>query len=397
MSLLHVADASHRLPEPGGFLGASRREWAAIVGAWTMLALLMALSRILDPRFGHAHAGHELREIVRSLSSFLFWVLATPLVFELCRRYGVDRHNWPYFALLHLGIGLAVSYGATVYDNALRVFVFPFPKPDGPPASAASVFGFRLFWFLNDLIIYAGVLAAGFARDYFKRYRERLEEANQLRAALAEARLETLRIQLNPHFLFNTLHAVSSLVERDPKGVRRMIARLSALLRYTLDESNLQEVPLHQEMAFLNDYLEIQQIRFQDSLTVREEIAPEALDAMVPSMILQPLVENAIKHGVSKTEGRGLIVLRARRDGERLRLSVQDNGPGFQSGDGAESALGGVGLRNTLARLEGLYGLAHSLTFRNAPEGGFLAEITLPYHRAGDLRTQALSIGAEAR
>jgi len=249
------------------------------------------------------------------------------------------------------------------------------------------------FRFIDELIIYLTVLAAGFARDYFMRFQERQAEmmhlrtqAVQLQAQLAEARLQTLRMQVNPHFLFNTLHAVSSLVERDPRGVRRMIARLSELLRYTMERAGEQEVSLHEELLFLEGYLEIQQIRFQDRLEVEEDIAPDVLDALVPSLILQPLVENAIKHGVSRIEEMGRIEIKAWREDETLCLSVRDNGPGLveTSGDG-ERTSEGVGLRNTRERLQSLYGTAQQLVLKSAPSGGAHAQIRLPFHTRADL------------
>src|SRR5439155_14554199 len=172
----------------------------------------------------------------------------------------------------------------------------------------------------------------GFARDYFLRFRARERETAQLQAEtaqlqtqLAEAKLSALSAQLNSHFLFNTLNAVSSLVERDPRGVRRMIARLSELLRYTLDGGNDHEVVLSQEIALLERYLEIMRIRFEGKLDVDLEIGDDARDALVPSLILQPLVENAVKHGVDKISGPGRIRIRARREAVRLVMTVSDN------------------------------------------------------------------------
>ena len=211
-----------------------------------------------------------------------------------------------------------------------------------------------------------------------------------LRAQLTEARLQAFRMQINPHFLFNTLHAISTLVERNPQGVRRMIAKLSVLLRHTLEGSSEQEVSLERELQFLDNYLDIQQIRFQGHLEVHREIEPGVLDALVPNLILQPLVENAIQHGVSKAVGQGYLEVRAWRQDDQLCLSVRDNGPSF-SGDGAVETKEGVGLSNTRARLEQLYGAAQSLTFREADGGGLLAQITLPYHTAADLRTAAVT------
>jgi two-component system LytT family sensor kinase len=266
------------------------------------------------------------------------------------------------------------------------------------PGAFNPFFGMtRLFW-LDDLMVYFAVVAAGFARDYFRRYQSRREEAARLQAQaaelhaqLAEARLAALRTQLDPHFLFNTLHAISTLVERDPRGVRRMIARLSELLRSSLEEGNEQEVPLEKELALLNRYLEIMQIRFQGRLEVDIRVDGAVMDALVPTLILQPLVENAVKHGVSKVAGTGMIEIRAYRDEEdRLVLRVRDNGPGLEVGDDSPREEG-VGLANTRARLEQLYGPDQSFALRPALDGvGLIAEVMLPYHTRTDLRTAAV-------
>jgi LytS/YehU family sensor histidine kinase len=221
--------------------------------------------------------------------------------------------------------------------------------------------------FLNDFIIYLGVLAAGFAREYFRR-------AAVLQAQLAQAQLSALRMQLNPHFLFNTLHAVSALVERDPSGVRRMIARLSELLRETLEEGGEPERTLDREMEFIRRYLDIMQVRFQGKLEAAISVDPGVGHALVPALILQPLVENAIKHGLSSSPGAGRIEIRARRDDGRLLLSVRDNGPGPAAGP----ASNGVGLANTRARLSQMYG-GDRLTLRAHADGGAVAEVEIPY------------------
>jgi LytS/YehU family sensor histidine kinase len=244
--------------------------------------------------------------------------------------------------------------------------------------------------FLNQLTVYVGVLAAGFAREYFVRdqvnERQAVElqaQAARLEAQLAGARLDALRMQINPHFLFNTLHAVSALVERDPAGVRKMIARLSELLRHTIDSQAADEVPLRDELAFLRRYIDIMEIRFQGRLQVRIEAGNDTLEALVPDLILQPIVENALEHGASRVEGIGEIVIAARRDGsQNVMLSVRDNGPGISG-----TPESGVGLANTRARLAQLYGDAGELTLSPAPAGGTIATIIIPFHTAGDLRT----------
>ena len=356
-------------------------EFGLIALFWTFVVVLMASERAIDPR---GPEGFPMRELLHITLECALWLLLTPGIFWLSRRFGFEGGRRPGRILLHIGVALLVAIGVDFFSRATFYALLP-DVTRWPFDPLGALLRLR---FMDELFLYLVVLAAGFARDYFLRYRERQEEATQLRtqaaalqAQLADARLQALRMQLNPHFLFNTLHAVSSLVERDPRGVRRMIARLSALLRYTLEEASAQEVPLRQELRFLHGYLEIQQIRFQGKLEVEEEIAREALDAFVPNLILQPLVENAIKHGASQISGVGKIGIAARREGDRLILSVRDNGPGLAdaSGDGAPSRHG-VGLRNTRERLAGLYGTSQRFTLEPAAGGGLVAEVVIPYH-----------------
>ena len=367
-----------------------RRRWIElgfIFTFWTFMAMLSGASELLEG--GDLQQSDAIHEILRAFSYYYFWALLTPGIFWLSRSFSIERANWIPRVLLHLVVALLVAMAVHVYYSVAYHAIMPPPHrwPFEPLADLLRL------WFFNDLIVYIAVLAAGFARDYFSRYQARREEAVHLkaqaallRAQLAEARLQALRMQINPHFLFNTLHAVSTLVERNPQGVRRMIAKLSVLLRHTLEASSGQEVPLEQELQFLDSYLDIQQIRFQGHLEVHREIAPDVLSALLPNLILQPLVENAIQHGVSKTDGRGRLEVRAWREGEQLCLSVRDNGSSF-SGDGAADLTEGIGLSNTRARLQQMYGSAQSLTFRGADGGGLIAQITLPFHTAADLHT----------
>lgn len=359
-------------------------EVAAIVGFWTLLAVLTAGSRVLDPFGEDPSPAAAVRAALPIFFNYYLWALLTPLIFWVSSRYTVDRTNWMSRVPLHLAIAFVVAISVDLYDDALRVAFFQ--RPFGRPATFDAVRALTRFFFLNELLTYAAVLAAGFAREFFLRYQARQEETRELRAhadrlqaQLSEARLQALRMQMNPHFLFNTLHAVSSLVERDPHGVRRMIARLSELLRYTLEGGSEPEVPLREEIAFLDRYLEIQRIRFQGRLEVEKEIAPEVTDALIPNLILQPIVENAVKHGASKTEGTGRVRIQARRAGNRLSVSVSDNGPGLDD-DTLPQEQRGFGLRNTRERLEELYGDAFELTFVSPAEGGLIATISLPFH-----------------
>lgn len=389
-----TADLAPNTAGRSDYVPLRRSELLVVFAFWTFLALLSAANAVLDPRARGLESALSTGPVALAFAESYLWAALTPVIFWLGGRFNVERANWVSRLALFLGVGIVVAMGVEMLLAYLRTeFVFPMRRR--PPFGFNPMFGVtRLLW-LDDLMVYIALLAASFARTYFLRYRARQEEAARLQAQtallqaeLAEARLSALQTQLNPHFLFNTLHAVSSLVERDPRGVRRMIARLSDLLRFTLERTDQQEVVLEQELAFLERYLEIMQIRFQGRLQVDTHLGAGVTEALVPTLILQPLVENAVKHGVSKVDASGRIEISARRVGDRLVLAVRDNGPGLNGADAGDE---GVGLRNTRARLEQLYGSAQSLTLREAEEGGLIAEVTLPYHTHADLRATAVT------
>lgn len=351
-----------------------------IIAFWLFILFITIGQRANDPR---GPQGLVWQELVITVLQFALWGLLTPGVLWLSRRFSFSRPNWRRRIAQHIGIALLVSILANAFHQLLFNALLPGRRPPLDPERL--LLSFR---FLDELMVYFFILAAGFARNYFLQYRERQQESVHLRAQLAEARLAALRMQLNPHFLFNTLHAILPLVERNPSGVRTMIVRLSELLRHSLDGSDEPEVILKEELQFLRSYLDIQQVRLGDRLEVHEEIEPDVLDAMVPNLILQPLVENAIKHGISQVREAGHIWVRAWREGENLCLSVRDNGPG-DAGSGKAEEGHGVGLRNTQARLEQLYGSAQDFVLREAEGGGFVVVITLPYHTRTDLHAAA--------
>lgn len=364
-------------------------ELAIIFGFWTFLAVLTAGSRVLDPFSDDLTSTERVRVLLPVFFNYYMWALLTPLIFWLTSKYSIDRANWMSRVPLHLAIGFVVAIGVDVYDDALR-FLFVPEGGRGRPPSIDPVRSISHMWFLNELIVFMAVAAAGFARDYFLRYQARQEEAVQLRAQadrlrsqLSEARLQALRMQINPHFLFNTLHAVSSLVERDPNGVRRMLARLSELLRYTLEDGAEPEAPLGQELNFLERYLEIQRIRFQGHFDAEIDAPEEVRHALIPNLILQPIVENAVKHGASHAHDTGCVWIRARREGDRLVITVADNGPGIEDEKAVEGRRG-FGLRNTRERLSELYGDAFDLRFHRREGGGLVARLELPFHTAPD-------------
>ena len=397
---LGVIHEHPKVPLPGSSLAPdpnperapiTRAELLAIVAFWTVIAVLTSANTLLEPRAARPwQPVVPFAQMLVAFANAYIWALLTPPIFKLTSRFTFERSgvgSWIMFTV----IGLAIAIAVDVATSFIRSQLFYAPARLSPEMVAMA--RLRLLWFMNEFIVYVAVLAAGFARNYFRRYRMRVMEAinlkaqaAQLQAQLADARLSALRNQLNPHFLFNTLHAVSALVERDPRGVRRMIVRLSELLRTSLDQADEPEVPLQRELTFIERYLDVMQVRFQGKLQVRMDVDPDVTDALVPNLILQPLVENALKHGVSNIVGLGQIELYARRVGERVVLGVRDNGPGLKGGldPGAE----GVGLRNTRQRLAQLYGSEQSLELRSGDGDGLVAEVSLPYHTRSDLRAE---------
>jgi signal transduction histidine kinase len=369
-----------------------RAELGIIFAFWTFLAILTAANAVLDPRGRGAVPQFAWGPVGFAFLQYYLWAALTPPLFVLASRFSLERDRLQRLLLL-VAVGVLLAIGMEMIAGYLRfelLYDGPRRGPFGGRGGGPFVGLRRLFW-LDDLTVFIAIMAAGIARDYFWRYRGRLEEtarlqaqAAELQAQLAHAHLAALRSQLDPHFLFNTLHAISSLVERDPRGVRRMIARLSELLRSTLDGAQEQETTLEEELSFLHRYLEIMEIRFQGRLQVELRVSSAALDAMVPTLILQPLVENAVKHGVSKVEGTGRIVISAERDGERVVLEVRDNGPGLDAR--VDESADGIGLRNTRARLAQLYGTSQRLSLEPAAGGGVVVTVTIPYHTRRDLR-----------
>lgn len=363
-------------------------EVLAIVAGWTFLGVLAAAGRVLDPRVPVLRPDVNSALIALSFIEYAIWGLLTfPIVWVAARVDAAEsiraRRIQGRMILIALGLGLAVAV-----DTALRLIRSELLPPPGTDPGAAfgstgPIEGLLSFQFLDDFMIYLLVLGTGLTRNYFIRYRDRLTEtrrlqaeAADLRAQLAEARLAALRSRLNPHFLFNTLNAVAALVERDPPGVRSMLARLGELLRFSLDESNEQEIPLDREVELLRRYLEIMEVRFQGRLETRVTIDESARTSLVPTLLLQPLVENAFRHGVSRIEGIGVVSVDAKRSGSELVLTVTDNGPGP-----ILPIAEGEGIANTRKRLIELYGDGQHFELRPGAAGrGALSIVRLPYH-----------------
>ena len=366
----------------------TRRDYSFIVGFWLIYAMLTIANHVFDPGPPDRRPDSALTTwIIIAIAEAALWALLTPVIVSVAGRARSERISRATSFALLLMLGVLIALGVSVFGHELRDVLID--RPDG--RNGAARHGPPLwFGFLNALIIYLGVLAAGLARAYSLRLGARREQATQLQAQLAEARLDALRSQLDPHFLFNTLNAVSSLVERDPRGVRRMITRLSELLRYSMEGAREPEITLRRELDLLDRYLDIMQVRFP-GLNVLRLLDDDALDVMVPSMILQPLVENAIRHGVEKMTEAGRIEIEALLKEGTLVLRVSDNGPGESAKPDLQSA--GVGLRNTRARLDQLYGAAGQFSLSLSAEGLTVAEVRLPATRD---RTELRVEGSES-
>lgn len=355
-------------------------KWGLVFLCWVGIGVFFAGRNIVASiSRGRPIAWVEI--VCFELIYWLIWGLFTPAIFSFVRRYRILPPRRTENALKALGFGLMVAplqvTLEAVVNNliAWRALHHPTEEVLRRLASMPRIILIESF---TGFVTYAVIVGCFYAFDYYQKFRERELKAAQLEGRLAQAELQNLKTQLQPHFLFNTLHAISVLMQENVPAANRMLVRLSELLRTTLESAGAQEVTLKQEMEFAQRYLEIEQTRFQDRLSVKIEVDPAALDALAPSLLLQPLVENALRHGIARHAGAGLLEIRARREGDKLRLQVRDNGPGLQT-DANGEMVKGVGLSNTRARLDQLYGSAHSFEIGNAEEGGALVTVTIPF------------------
>jgi len=336
--------------------------------AWTVVALATTeLQYFAQPAVGAQPYGRLVR---LALASCWLWALFTPAILAFARRVRIDRTSWTTTVPLHL-IAAAVF---TFVDVALIHEIAPFLNPEAPTGRAPLHIMFLRQLFLYS-VCYFVIVALGHVRYYAGLSYERDLRAAQLEGQLSAARLTALQGQLRPHFLFNTLNMIAEQVYTDPAGADAMLMRLGVLLRSSFVETDRERVPLRRELELLESYVEIMQGRFRGRLTFALEIDPATLHALVPRFILQPLVENAIKHGVEPREEGGRVTVSARRSDASLTLEVRDNG------DGLSAAIReGTGVGNTRERLHHLYGAGRQrFDLVPAPGGGTVASIVIPF------------------
>jgi LytS/YehU family sensor histidine kinase len=294
----------------------------------------------------------------------------------LAKRFRLARGDWA----LKLGLHVLIAIGLAFIDRAVFEFIWmnATATPERP-FSLKTFYQVLLRYFDYGFYIYFIILLLNHALEYYRRFQDEQLSASQLKAELAQAQLQALKMQLHPHFLFNTLNAIAVLIEEDPKAARAMLGQLSDLLRLTLENVETQEVPLRQELEFLDQYLRIQQTRFGERLAIRKAIDPATIEASVPYLILQPLVENAIRHGIAPRDAAGTVRIGASRSGDRLRLIVEDDGLGLAK-DGRSQEGTGIGLGGTRARLQQLYAGRATFDLQPRVPTGAIATLDLPFH-----------------
>jgi len=349
-------------------------KWIAIWGIWTLFGFVFASQYALQNQY--SRNPFPLWQILSwQMFSGYVWFALSPLIYLLGKKFPFEKEKWRLSLAIHL-VGGFVFAGTQLLVDAL---VLPMLKY--PIQFPTFIETYKFFVFSNIYLgvsIYWMVLGLQQGVRYYRKNRERELRTSQLEARLALSRLQVLKMQLHPHFLFNTLNAISELMYKNPDAAERMISHLSDLLRLSFENLEVQEISLKQELEFLRKYLEIEQMRFEDRLKVEMDISPDTLDAGVPNMILQPLVENAIKHGLAPRAGGGMIRIGAVRNNGHLNLSVSDNGIGVPFGD-LENLDEGVGLSNTRRRLRHMYGDTHKFKLNNAAEGGLELNLTIPF------------------
>jgi len=364
-----------------GSIVVRRPRWVylgAIWGTWTFIGLVFALQYYFTSYRSERPMPFSDSLYVQFSWSYL-WALATPLVLFAASRLPIERNNWIRSALLHGPISIGLSVLVTAVGHLLLWLYWS--RPMGKPYLFANMTRFVVANFSEGIGIYLLIALTSYAVDYYRRYREGKDRTLHLEAQLSHAQLQALKMQLHPHFLFNTLHSISALLHKDVEAARKMITRLGDFLRLTLENSGSQEVTLRQEMEFLTTYLEIERIRFQNRLVTRMDLQPQALEGRVPNLILQPIVENAIRHGIAPRSTPGLIEIEAKHVARALRIQIRDNGPGIPEHRTSVNLFEkGLGLANTQTRLERLYGTDHLFELRNSPEGGLVVTLEIPFH-----------------
>ena len=347
-------------------------KFAALCGVWAVPGLVagVALGTLAESAAGLAPVSLP-RALAWQLCAWIPWAGWTALISWLVRVLPMRRESWKPALLGYASVGVVVVGFQTLWIVLLDKAFYPVATPPFAEHARRALFSYA-DWLI---VTYMAVVVAGIGYDFARRFREGQLAAERLRTEMVQAQLLALRSQLNPHFLFNALNSVISLMDRDVPAAQRMVARIGELLRLSLGADEA-EVPLSRELSLVQQYLEIERIRFGGRLTFAIDVPPDLFEIRVPNLTLQPLVENAIVHGVGPRPGPGRVTLQAMRLGETLLLRVVDDGLGLEHANGRSGH--GIGVGNTRARLAAIYGDAASLALKPSEWGGCVAEVRLP-------------------
>jgi two-component sensor histidine kinase len=339
-----------------------------VVAAWVVLMLAFAVPEYFLSRYlGEPETWQ--RALLGVAPHYVLWAMLGVFIAGAARRWPIERPRLASRVVLHLFLSFAF-YGI---DGLVSFAVLPAILRD-PQLTPFTLRALLIRGFYDDFLLYWGIVGVVHLAVYHRNLMAETSRRVQLERAFAAVQLSALRSQIQPHFLFNTLNSISELVHVDARAAERMTGALADLLRGTLELGDRDEIPLRDELQLLELYLAIQQVRFSDSITVERDLDPAALPALVPPLLLQPLVENAFRHGLARRRQQGRLVIRTRRDGDRLQLEVRDNGSGLP-----DEVHEGVGLRNSRVRLEQLHGSAASLRLDEPEDGGTRVVVEMPY------------------
>ena len=364
-------------PPPGPLQRSALLKWTAIIGVWVFIGLVYAAPIYLEVR--SEGMGHSVVKVFAwGILTWVAWAPLEPAIVWLARRYSLLGGVWKRSLLVHIPAFLVCSALHSAAAVAITLTVKPWDNMGYPTTFWPRFLSRMQGSFGGDLLIYGAIVGVCYAIDYYRKYREREFVAAQLEAQLAQAQLDSLRMQLHPHFLFNTLNGIVGLVRYNKNDAAvRMLVGLSDLLRHALEHSDRQEVQLREELSFIKLYLSIQQMRFSDRLQIDLDIDPATSRALVPNLVLQPLIENALRHGIGRSAGAGSIGISSRRENDSLLITVSDNGAGLPNHWQLKTNCG-IGLANTAARLQQLYGENHRFDIHNRDGGGVEVEIVIP-------------------
>lgn len=358
------------------------KKWLLWFVGWTVIALFQSI------RVYHVYGGDLpwCASLALSAIEWYLWALLAVLVVRISLWARFDRGHWIRSSIIHLVSACVICTVQIVLFLNISGIIMPMFEENfatwfgQAPSFYIWAMGYRLFY---ALMTYSLVAFVTYSIALYKRYRDEQQRLMAIESTLTRSRLEMLKSQLHPHFLFNTLNAIAALIHIDPEGADRMVTKLSELLRSTIDESGAKEVPLRNEIEFIDRYLDIQLVRFRDRLQTHKDIPPDVFDALIPSLLLQPLVENAIVHGMKRRTDSVEVRIMARRENDSLRITISDNGPGVTE-ELSELEKKGRGLANTRERLERMYGSSQRLSVTGSPEDGTTAKIVIPFRTESD-------------